>query len=118
MFDAYRRPGKKRIQLYMGLWGMLVVTSLLKPNKDHDLGTLDTLKQSHFARVMFADIGALSTLGALYAILAGKSRARFPAALASLFVGSFALLPFLAYEDWRALKNPSSSSNSSGDAEA
>lgn len=107
MFEDYRRPGKKRIRLYLSLWAMLVVTSVLKP-KGRDLGAVETLKKSHFARVMFMDVGALSTLGAVYAVLAGKSRARFPAAFASLFVGSFALLPLLAYEDWRALNRSSS----------
>ncbi|WP_110885505.1 hypothetical protein [Deinococcus yavapaiensis] len=111
MFEAYRRPGKKRIRLYLGLWAMLVLTSVWKP-EGQDLGTVATLKKSRFARVMFMDVGALSTLGALYAVLAGKSRARFPAALASLFVGSFALLPYLAYEDWREL-NPGSARNES-----
>jgi hypothetical protein len=66
---------------------------------------VETLKRSSFARIMFMDIGALSTLGALYLALNGKSRVRVPAALASLAVGSFSLLPALAYEDWTAMQD-------------
>ncbi|UBV42812.1 hypothetical protein LAJ19_00840 [Deinococcus taeanensis] len=55
---------------------------------------------------MFMDVGALSTLGALYLALNGRTPIRVPAAVASLFVGSFALLPALAFEDWAALRNP------------
>jgi len=50
------------------------------------------------------DVGALSTLGALWLLLNGRTPARVPAALASLFVGSFALLPALAWEDWARLQ--------------
>ncbi|MFC6749172.1 hypothetical protein [Deinococcus aquaticus] len=50
------------------------------------------------------DIGALSTLGALYLVVNGRTPVRVPAAVASLFVGSFALLPALAFEDWAALR--------------
>ncbi|WP_425145969.1 hypothetical protein [Deinococcus sp.] len=101
--ERYRRPGPARFQLYGGLYALLILTALLGRRREGDLGTLETLRRSSFARIMFMDIGALSTLGALYLLLNGKTPARIPAALASLFVGSFALIPGLAYEDWAAL---------------
>lgn len=102
--ERYRRPSTARIQLYGSLLAMLILTSLLGRRRPGELGTLDTLKRSSFARIMFMDIGALSTLGALYLVLNGRTAVRVPAAVASLFVGSFALLPALAYEDWAALQ--------------
>lgn len=83
---------------------MLVLTVALGGKRKGDIGLRGTLRRSAFARGMFADIGALSTLGALYLLVQGKTPVRVPAALASLFVGSFALLPALAYEDWVALQ--------------
>ncbi|OLV17788.1 hypothetical protein [Deinococcus marmoris] len=103
--DDYRRPSPTRLRLYLSLLLMLVLTAILGKKRDGDLGTVETLKRSSFARIMFMDIGALSTLGALYLALNGKSRVRIPAALASLAVGSFSLLPALAYEDWKAMQN-------------
>ncbi|CAM4311709.1 hypothetical protein DEMA109039_14105 [Deinococcus marmoris] len=103
--DDYRRPGPARLRLYLSLLLMLVLTAILGKKRDGDLGTVETLKRSSFARIMFMDIGALSTLGALYLVLNGKSRVRIPAAVASLAVGSFSLLPALAYEDWKAMQD-------------
>ena len=100
--EQYRRPGPARFQLYAGLYAMLLLTAVLGGKKKGDLGTLAALKSSSFTRIMFMDIGALSTLGALYLALTGRTRARYPAAIASLFLGSFALIPALAYEDWAA----------------
>ena len=102
--DAYRRPSPERLRLLLSLLAMLVLTAVFGRRRDGELGTRDTLRRSSFARVMFADIGALSTLGALYLVLEGKTAVRVPAALATLFAGSFALLPALAYEDWAALR--------------
>ncbi|MBB5234406.1 hypothetical protein [Deinococcus budaensis] len=102
--SRYRTAGPARLQLYAALFGLLVLSTVLGRRRPGDLGTLETLRRSSFARVMFMDIGALSTLGALYLVLNGKTAVRVPAALASLFVGSFALLPALAWEDWQALR--------------
>ena len=101
--EPYRRPGPARFQLYAGLYALLILTALLGKKRGGELGTLETLRRSSFARVMFMDVGALSTLGALYLLLNGTTPARIPAALASLFLGSFALIPGLAYEDWATL---------------
>jgi len=60
-----------------------------------DIGLKDTLRHSSFARIMFADIGALSTIIAAWMILATNHPLRFVFAFASLFIGSFAVLPFL-----------------------
>lgn len=102
--EQYRRPGPARFRLYAGLYALLILTAVLGGKKRGDTGTLGTLRRSSFARVMFMDVGALSTLGALYLLLTGRTNARYPAALASLFAGSFALIPGLAYEDWAALR--------------
>ncbi|MFC3832044.1 MULTISPECIES: hypothetical protein [Deinococcus] len=101
--EPYRRPSRERMRLYGALLLMLVLTATFGRKRPGDLGTRETLRRSPFARIMFMDIGALSTLGALYLVLHGRTRVRVPAALASLAVGSFALLPALAYEDWVAL---------------
>lgn len=102
--EPYRRPSPERLKLYLALMLMLVLTAVFGQKRPGELGSLDSLKQSAFARIMFMDIGALSTLGALYLVLNGKTALRVPAAFASLFAGSFALLPALAYEDWVAMK--------------
>ncbi|GHF63805.1 hypothetical protein HNQ07_004549 [Deinococcus metalli] len=102
--ERYRHPSADRIRLYGALLLMLVLTAVLGRARPGDLGTRGALKRSAFTRIMFMDIGALSTLGALYLVLNGRTAVRVPAAIASLFVGSFALLPALAYEDWAALR--------------
>ncbi|ANE44636.1 hypothetical protein [Deinococcus puniceus] len=106
--EKYRRPGPERLKLYGSLFAMLVLTAVMGRKRSGELGTRATLKQSSFARIMFMDIGAVSTLGALYLVLNGKTPVRVPAALATLFVGSFALLPALAYEDWVAMQDKDS----------
>ena len=102
--EQYRRPGPARFRLYAGLYALLVLSAVLGGKKRGDLGTLGTLRKSSFARIMFMDIGAVSTLGALYLLLSGRTPLRYPAAVASLFAGSFALIPGLAYEDWMAMR--------------
>lgn len=99
--EALRRPGPARYRLYAGLYALLILTALVGRRRG-DLGTVATLRRSQFSRVMFMDIGAVSTLGALYLALHGRTPLRVPAAIASLFVGSFVLIPALAYEDWMA----------------
>lgn len=101
--EKYRAAGADRLKLYAALFALLVLTAVLGRGRPGDLGTRETLRRSPFARVMFMDIGVLSTLGALYLVLNGKTAVRVPAA-ASLIVGSFALLPALAYEDWAAMR--------------
>lgn len=103
--DKYRHPSRERIQLYASLLLMLVLTAVVGRRRPGELGTLDSLRRSSLSRIMFMDIGALSTLGALYLVLNGRTAVRVPAAVASLFLGSFALLPALAYEDWAALRD-------------
>lgn len=102
--EKYRAPGPERLKLYAALFVMLVLSAVLGRGRPGDLGTRETLRRSPFARVMFMDIGVLSTLGALYLVLNGKTAVRVPAAAASLFVGSFALLPALAWEDREAMR--------------
>jgi hypothetical protein len=111
ILERYRRPGPDRFRLYAGLFATLLLTAVLGGRKRGDLGTLGALKHSSFTRIMFMDIGALSTLGALYLAVTGRTKVRYPAAIASLFVGSFALIPALAYEDWVALQDAENASS-------
>lgn len=106
--ERYRRPGPERLKLYGVLFALLVLTTVLGRAQPGDLGTLGTLRQSTFARVMFMDIGVLSTLGAIYLVLNGRTAVRLPAALGTLFLGSFVLLPALAWEDWAAMREEKS----------
>lgn len=106
--EKYRAPGPDRLKLYAGLFVTLFLSAVLGRKRPGDLGTRETLRRSPFARVMFMDIGVLSTLGALYLVLNGKTAVKVPAALASLVVGSFALLPALAYEDWAVMREQDS----------
>ncbi|SMB88901.1 hypothetical protein [Deinococcus hopiensis] len=101
--EKYRSPGPERLKLYASLFVLILMTAVLGRGRPGDLGTRETLRRSPFARVMFMDIGVLGTLGALYLVLNGKTALRVPAALATLFVGSFALLPALAWEDWQEM---------------
>lgn len=100
----YSRPSPARIRLFLSLLLMLVLTAVFGRRRPGELGTRESLRRSSFTRVMFMDIGALSTLGSLYLLVNGRTPVRVPAAVASLFVGSFALLPALAFEDWAALR--------------
>lgn len=102
--EHYRHAGIPRLKLYAGLYMTLWLSALYRRNQPNNLGVSQTLKQSSFARTMFMDVGALSTLGAVYLCLTGKTPVRIPAAIASLFVGSFALIPALAWEDWGAMQ--------------
>ncbi|CAM3261470.1 DUF2834 domain-containing protein [Deinococcus saxicola] len=102
--EEYRQPSPARIRLYLSLWVILWITAFIGRRSKGNISVKTTLKHSPFARVMFMDIGALSTLAGLYLVLTGKSRLRYPAAVAGLAVGSYSLLPALAYEDWKAMK--------------
>lgn len=103
MLEQYRKPGPKRIQLYLSLWAGMALTAVIG-GRFKGLGTRETLRRSPFARTMFADVGALSTVAALYVALRYTSPLRLVAAILTLFVGSFALLPYLAWEDYQAWK--------------
>ncbi len=102
--EPYRRPGLPRLKLYASLSAALLLTVVLGGKRPGDLGAAETLRRSSFARIMFMDIGMLSTLGALYLLLGGRTPVRVPGAAASLFAGSFALIPALAWEDWAAMQ--------------
>lgn len=104
-FDVYRTPSADRIRLYLSLLAMLLLTAIFGKKRPEELNVSQSLQKSAFTRIMFMDIGVLSTLGALYLILNGQTSIRIPAAIASLFFGGFALLPALAYEDYIALQN-------------
>jgi hypothetical protein len=58
---------------------------------------METLRTSSLARGMFYDIGLLSTIFAAWIAFGNTLKFRYIFAVATLFVGSGALLPFLAY---------------------
>jgi hypothetical protein len=80
-------------------WIGLLVFAVLDTAKvfGTDIGIAQTLATSSFARGMFVDIGVLSTLMACYIVFTTRLKARYIVALLTLFVGSFAALPYLAY---------------------
>jgi hypothetical protein len=65
-----------------------------------DIGLQASLATSSIARVMFMDIGVLSTLIALFIATRKASGIKYLFALLTLVFGSFAALPFLAYYYW------------------
>lgn len=66
-----------------------------------DIGIQKTLESSSFARGMFADIGAISTFVSGIMLFCTKSKLRYLFAPLTLFIGSFAALPYFAYILWR-----------------
>jgi hypothetical protein len=77
------------------------------------IGPEEALANSAFARTMFMDIGGLSTLAAVW-IIFGSDKAgisqyvRYFFAFISLFVGSFAVMPFVSLYFWQLPKRDSS----------
>lgn len=92
---------KRNLNIFLALstflsWIFLIVYIRKDPKIfKNKIGVSETLKQSSFARGMFMDIGALSTIISAWMIWGTKSRFRFIFAILTLFVGSFAVLPFL-----------------------
>lgn len=70
--------------------------------RKEQIGTIETLRKSAFARTMFLDIGALSSIIAGWMIWSTKSKLRYIFGFATTFVGSFAALPFIA--GWLSLR--------------
>lgn len=60
----------------------------------------ETLAGSSFARGMFLDIGGLSMVIAAWMVVATKGWYRWIFAVASLFVGSVAALPYISFYLW------------------
>jgi len=83
--------------IFLIIYAILEETGFFGP----DIGVLRSLQNSGFSRAMFLDIGILATLVAFWVILTGKENYRIIFAIAILFVGSFALLPYLIIEFWK-----------------
>jgi hypothetical protein len=60
-----------------------------------DIGFLESLQTSSLARGMFYDIGILSTIICAWIAFGTKHKFRYFFAIAGLFVGGLAILPFL-----------------------
>lgn len=65
-----------------------------------DIGWWQTLETSTLGRQMFADISILTTIFAAWMVWGTKVKYRLFFALATLVVGSLAVLPFLAVYFW------------------
>lgn len=94
---------QKRNNLILSIISLLTWISLInlvkqdKSNKffkEDQIGTIDTLKKSSFARGMFLDIGVLSSIISFWIFKSSKSKLRIPFVIATIFVGSFAALPY------------------------
>jgi hypothetical protein len=98
----WRQPSPRRIWLFLGLWLLFIGYVVLESWQPFgpDLGFLPTLAASGFARVMFSDIGILSTLAAVWMLLERKHWSAPIFAFAMLFLGSGSLLLYLALRDW------------------
>jgi hypothetical protein len=83
--------------IFLIIYAILEETGFFGPN----IGVLRSLQNSGFTRAMFLDIGILSTLVAFWVLLTGKDKSRILFAIGILFVGSFALLPYLIIEFWK-----------------
>jgi hypothetical protein len=94
---------KKFSVFLLGYWLFLILFAFIdsKGKFGSDIGVKKTLKTSSFARIMFQDIGALSTLAAIWTVTQTKNPIRWVVAFLSVFTGSFALLPFLSWHFWR-----------------
>jgi hypothetical protein len=99
--ETWKKPSRKRLLLIVGAWLGLLVFSLFS-NAVPGIDFWQSLQGSHLARVMFGDIGVLSCIIAGYIVWVHKAIWRIPFAIAILFVGSFALLPYLALLEWLA----------------
>ena len=83
--------------LFLLLYSLLEELGLFGP----DIGIVSTIQMSSFARAMFIDVGILATLCAFWILIYGKEKWRIIFAFATLFVGSFALLPYLIMHFWK-----------------
>lgn len=85
---------------WMGFILFLILDSL-KVFGLNDIGILPSLQESSFARGMFFDIGILSTIICGWIAFGTNHKWRWVFAVLGLFVGSGAILPFLAiyFED-------------------
>lgn len=88
------------------MWLFLIIYSSLDAQGrfGSDIGFQATLNTSSLARVMFMDIGVLSTLIALFIATRKAPFIKYLFALLTLVFGSFAALPFLAYYYWNKKK--------------
>jgi hypothetical protein len=100
--ERWRNPSRQRITVFLGLWLGFIAYIVIESQGwfGPDLGFWPTLASSSFARVMFSDIGILSTLAAVWIWLDRKHPSAPIFAILMLVVGSGALLPYLALRDW------------------
>ncbi len=63
----------------------------------NDIGIVSTIRDSAFARGMFADIGGLSSLASLWILFGNNlpARIRVPFAIGTLMLGSLVAIPFV-----------------------
>lgn len=86
--------------LLLIIFAIVELTGLIGEN----IGVSQSLKTSSFTRAMFIDIGILATIISIWVAFGTKEKLRFFFAIAILFVGSFAFLPFLSIFFWNKSK--------------
>ena len=94
----------KQIAIILGLAYIFLITYAILEETGFfgpDIGVLKSIQHSGFTRAMFLDIGILATLVSFWVLLTGKDKSRILFAIGILFVGSFALLPYLIIEFWK-----------------
>jgi hypothetical protein len=96
--------GRKLLALLiLGYWVFLIGFAVVDNRGllGSDIGLIQSLQTSSLARVMFMDIGGLSTVVALWILFTTKYRIRYLVAGITLIVGSFVALPYIAYTIWK-----------------
>ncbi|GGJ26638.1 hypothetical protein [Deinococcus roseus] len=102
--EKLRKPSMLRVQILGGAWVLMLavlLVSLLYTGMD----AWYILQASHFARLAYMNTLVLSALMAAYIVIQHDNWLRFPFAVATLFLGAFALLPYLVIRDVLILKN-------------
>ncbi len=89
---------KREAYIVLTIWIFLTLFMIFDANFLVDSYSLvDVLGNSSFARIMFTDIGAVSTVLAYWIAFHTEYKGRYIVAILTMFIGSFAFLPYLAY---------------------
>lgn len=84
----------------MFIWAVLISLLILDSRDPSKLSILETLQESSFVRGMFLDIGVFSTLASVWILYSSDKITRYFFAFFVLFIGSFALLPYISLLLW------------------
>ncbi len=106
-----RKLSDKKLGVYALItWILLILYMKNDPKifKKDQIGNVETLKKSQFARGMFMDIGALSTIVSYWILNDRKTGIfRYPFGIITMFIGSFGALPYIFIRSLFNKKEPS-----------